>query len=157
VAERPGPAGRPPAEWLPRVGAAVIDAFVRLAIVLAFGLVGALAFVGGEDAGGAGVLVGVIVGGVLASVVYAPWMIATRDGQTVGHRASGTRIVMADGSPLSAGRALVREVLVKALLFEGAGGFLFGIPTLLNYVWPLFDERKEALHDKMCATRVVEA
>jgi uncharacterized RDD family membrane protein YckC len=135
----------------------VVDGFVRLAIVLAFTLVGAVAFAGGESAGEAGIVVGLIVGGVLASFVYAPWMIATRGGQTVGHRATGTRIVNADGSPLSGGRAFVREVLVKAILIEGVGGFLFGIPTLLNYVWPLFDERKEALHDKMCATRVIEA
>ena len=94
---------------------------------------------------------------ILASFVYAPWMIANREGQTLGHKTTNTRIVMADGSPLTGRRAVLREVLVKNLLFEGAGGFLFAIPTIVNYAWPLFDPRREALHDKLCGTRVVEA
>jgi uncharacterized RDD family membrane protein YckC len=151
------PAGGRPAEWLPRAGAALIDFVVRLAIILAFVLLGAVAFVGGESAGQAGVVAGAITGAVLAGLVYAPYMLTTREGQTVGHKAVGTRIVMADGSRLDGGRAFVREVLVKGLLIEGLGGFAFGIPTIVNYVWPLFDKRKEALHDKLCRTRVVEA
>jgi uncharacterized RDD family membrane protein YckC len=140
-----------------RVGAAVVDFFVRLALVLAGVLVGAVAYAGGEDAGSVGIVVGLIIGGAIGGLVYAPYMIAKRDGQTFGHKATNTRIVSADGTPLSGGRGFVREVLVKSLLFEGLGSFLFGIPTILNYAWPLFDQRREALHDKICATRVVEA
>jgi uncharacterized RDD family membrane protein YckC len=51
----------------------------------------------------------------------------------------------------------VREVLAKALLIEGLGGIAFSIPTILNYLWPLWDDRDEALHDKLCGTRVVPA
>jgi uncharacterized RDD family membrane protein YckC len=104
-----------------------------------------------------GVIAGAIAGGLLGALVYAPWMIATRQGQTLGHKATNTRIVMNDGTQLTGGRAFVREVLVKNFLFEGIGSFLFFIPTILDYIWPLFDSRDEALHDKMCATRVVEA
>jgi uncharacterized RDD family membrane protein YckC len=140
-----------------RVGAAVVDFFVRLAIILATTLLGAIAYAGGDTAGEVGVIAGLVVGGVIGGLVYAPYMIATRDGQTFGHKATNTRIVSVDGTRLGGGRAFVREVLVKSLLFEGLGGFLFAIPTILNYVWPLFDQRKEALHDKICATRVVAA
>jgi uncharacterized RDD family membrane protein YckC len=145
------------AEYMQRVGAAVVDFFVRLAIVLAFTLLGAITYVGGETAGGVGIVVGLVIGAALASFVYAPYMIVRTGGQTLGHKATNTRIVMEDGSRLSGGRAFVREVLVKNLLFEGAGGFLFAVPTIVNYVWPLFDDRKQALHDKLCSTRVVEA
>ena len=145
------------AEYVQRVGAAVVDFFVRAAIILAFGLVGAIAYAGGSDAGETGVVAGVITGAVLASLVYAPFMIATRNGQTFGHKATNTRIVSVDGSALGGGRAFVREGVVKNLLFEGAGGFLFFVPTILNYAWPLFDQRNEALHDKICTTRVVAA
>src|SRR4051794_34821721 len=31
------------------------------------------------------------------------------------------------------------------------------IPTILDYLWPLWDERNEALHDKMAHTWVVRA
>ena len=161
--EERGPAAHPAAprgddaEYVQRVGAAVVDFFVRAAIILAFGLLGAIAYAGGQDAGETGVVAGVITGAVLASLVYAPFMIATRNGQTLGHKATSTRIVSADGAPLSGGRAFVREGIVKNFLFEGAGGFLFFIPTILNYAWPLFDQRNEALHDKLCTTRVVAA
>jgi uncharacterized RDD family membrane protein YckC len=161
--QEPGPGapaapGRAPdAEYMQRVGAAVVDFFVRLALVLAGTLLGAIAYAGGETAGGVGIIVGLVVGGVLGALVYAPYMLATRQGQTFGHKATNTRVVMVDGTRLTGRRAFVREVLVKGLLFESLGSFLFLIPTVLNYVWPLFDERNEALHDKICATRVVEA
>jgi uncharacterized RDD family membrane protein YckC len=145
------------AEYMQRVGAAVVDFFVRLAIVLAFTLLGAIAYAGGQSVGEVGIIVGLVIGAALASFVYAPYMIVKTGGQTLGHKATSTRIVMEDGSRLSGGRAFVREVLVKNLLFEGAGGFLFAVPTIVNYVWPLFDDRNQALHDKLCATRVVEA
>ena len=151
------PGGGDDAEYVQRVGAAVVDFFVRAAIILAFGLLGAIAYAGGQEAGETGVLAGVITGAVLTSLVYAPFMIATRNGQTFGHKATKTRVVSADGSPLSGGRAFVREGLVKNVLFEGLGGLVFFIPTILNYAWPLFDARNEALHDKLCTTRVVTA
>ena len=148
--------GGEPAEWPQRAGAAVIDLLVRLGILLVATAIGAVLFVAGEGAGVAGVIAGVVVGGLLG-IAYAPWMIAKRNGQTIGHRVSGTRIVKTDGSRVDGGGAFVREVLVKALLFEGIlSSFTFFIGTLLNYLWPLWDERNEALHDKMCNTRVVK-
>jgi uncharacterized RDD family membrane protein YckC len=147
-------AGRP-AAWWPRVGAAVIDAFVRLALVLAGALVGAVFYAEGQQAGEAGVIGGIVVGAI-AGLVYAPVMIARTNGQTVGHKAVDTRIVRRSGAPLSGGGAAVREVAVKWLLIDVIGGFLV-IPTLVNYLWPLWDENNEALHDKICSTRVVEA
>jgi uncharacterized RDD family membrane protein YckC len=139
-----------PAPWLLRVAAALVDGVVRFAILLAALLV-ATPF--GESA----VYAGLAVGLVLGSVVYPPWMIAARQGQTLGHMASGTRIVRSDGGRVGGRRAFAREVLAKTLLFEGAGGLFLLVPTLLNYLWPLWDDRNEALHDKLCATRVVFA
>jgi uncharacterized RDD family membrane protein YckC len=143
--------------WTPRVGAAVVDFFVRLAFVLAGILVGSIGFTGGASGGDAGVIAGAVAGGILGSVVYPVWMITTRNGQTIGHKASGTRIVRADGTPLTLWQAFAREVLAKTIVFEGIGGLVFWIPTVLNYLWPLWDEDNEALHDKVCKTRVVEA
>ncbi|HEX2084795.1 MAG TPA: RDD family protein, partial [Solirubrobacteraceae bacterium] len=152
---RPAAAGQA-AEWLPRVGAALIDGLIRFALAFAFAMLGSIAFAFGETEGEVGVYVGLGIGLVLG-LAYAPWMIATRNGQTIGHRAVDTRIVRADGSRVTGGRAFVREVLVKAVLIEAVGGFTFGVLPLLNYLWPLWDERNEALHDKMCETRVVNA
>ena len=58
---------------------------------------------------------------------------------------------------MSGGKAFAREVLVKDILFEGhRRASRSGSSTLVNYLWPLWDEHNEALHDKMCDTRVVQ-
>ncbi len=59
--------------------------------------------------------------------------------------------------PVSAGRVWVREVLVKSLLFGIVSNFTFGIAPLVNYAWALFDDNRQALHDKIASTIVVYA
>ena len=146
------PAGGQSADYMQRVGAAAID-FVIRAVVLVV-LVVALAGIGGEDAASVGVFVLLL----LVLPFYGPVLMSRWDGQTVGHRATGTRIVTKHGAPVTGGKAVVREVVVKNLLIEMIGGlFSFGILGLLNYLWPLWDDRYEALHDKICDTRVVKA
>jgi hypothetical protein len=36
------------------------------------------------------------------------------------------------------------------------GGILFFLPTLINYLMPLFTEKKQTLHDMMAGTIVVK-
>ncbi len=153
----PGPdAAGETADYASRLLAAVIDFAIRLGIVLAFAAVGALGFLSGDSDLGAGTTVIGAGVGLLAGLFYAPIMMARTGGQTVGHRAADTRVVKVDGSPLGFGGAFVREVLVKAILFDGIGQFTLYILTLVNYLWPLWDKKNEALHDKMCSTRVVK-
>ena len=145
------PAGRL-AEWPQRALAAVIDFLVRFAAVLFVGTIVAMASGGSEDA----VTVAIVAMFWFVTPLYAPVLMARWDGRTVGHRATQTRVVRSDGSRLEGGGAFVREVLVKHLLFDWVAIFVtLGIGTLINYLWPLWDERNEALHDKMCNTRVV--
>ena len=66
-------------------------------------------------------------------------MLARTDGQTVGHRATSTRVVMADGSRMAGRRGFVREALVKGLLIETAGSFTLYILPLVNDLFPLWD------------------
>ena len=147
--------GAHPASFGARAQAAVVDFFVRLALVLAGSLAGAPLFLAGETAGVVGLVAGIGLGFV-AGLAYAPLMMSRTGGQTIGHKASGTRIVSRDGTPVTGGQAALREVVVKWLVFDAVGGTLF-LPTLLNYLWPLWDEQNEALHDKLCRTRVVDA
>ena len=136
-----------------RVGAAVVDFFVRAAIMIAVTLIVAAAAGGNDDAVTAALLISVY----LIAPLYAPLAMSRWDGQTVGHRAVNTRIVTRKGTPVTGGKAFVREFLTKGVLVEGIGGlFTLGILPLVNYLWPLWDERNEALHDKMCDTRVVK-
>jgi uncharacterized RDD family membrane protein YckC len=145
------PGGRS-ASWGSRLGAAVIDWLIRLVIAAPF--VGLWLALGGTSEAD---LYGAYSLGIVVSWAYAPIMMARTNGQTVGHRVTSTRIVHLDGTPMTGGRAFVREVATKSILFEIIGGLACSIPTLLNYLWPLWDDRDEALHDKLCKTRVVEA
>jgi uncharacterized RDD family membrane protein YckC len=151
----PGPsAAGETADYGSRMLAALTDFFVRLAFVLAGAALGALGLLSDTDTGETTIVVGAAVGAFVA-LFYAPIMISRTGGQTVGHRAAGTRILRTDGSTLGFGIAFVREALVKGILFEGIGAYILLIPPLLNYLWPLWDKDNEALHDKMCSTRVV--
>jgi serine/threonine protein kinase/uncharacterized RDD family membrane protein YckC len=97
-----------------------------------------------------------VFGAVIVALYCIPLMRRKRaKGQTVGKQVAGTRVVMADGSELTAGRIFVREVVVKYTLFFWVLGILV-IPLALNYLWPLWDKKGRALHDMLCRTRVIE-
>jgi uncharacterized RDD family membrane protein YckC len=55
------------------------------------------------------------------------------------------------------GWALLREFVVRVLLFGVLGSFFFSIPWLLDYLWPIWDESNRALHDMVVSTHVVRA
>ena len=80
-----------------------------------------------------------------------------RNGQTLGKQLLGIRVVREDGRPMSYGTSAVREWLAKTLLFTVVATFTFLIPLLLDYLWPLWDERNRSLHDMMVSTLVVRA
>jgi uncharacterized RDD family membrane protein YckC len=130
--------------------------FVPLAVI--FG--GAVAVAQASDAGAA-VTAGIGVLAYLCGILfYAPYLMqrdGEHNGQTFGKQIVGIRVVRDVGEPFSLGSAFVREVLVKSLLFGFAGAFLFYIPTLLDWLWPLWDSENRALHDIVVSTHVVRA
>ena len=52
------------------------------------------------------------------------------------------------------GFAVLREVVIKGLLFGIVGSITGGIAPLLDVLWPLWDEENRALHDFVVDTRV---
>jgi serine/threonine protein kinase/uncharacterized RDD family membrane protein YckC len=97
------------------------------------------------------------VGALVVTIYAVPLMRRKRArGQTFGKQVSGTRVVTADGSELTAGRIFLREVVLKYTLFFWIGVWIV-LPVLLNYLWPLWDKRGRALHDLIARTRVVDA
>jgi uncharacterized RDD family membrane protein YckC len=78
------------------------------------------------------------------------------NGQTWGKQACGIRVVRQDGQRVDGQLALRREFVFKYVLFWVVSLFLVLIPTLVNYLRPLWDERHQALHDKLAATFVVK-
>lgn len=148
--------------WWRRVGAALIDAFlVAIATVILSAPVGGFTSTSGTGdnsldfkfhLNGVGLTINILV-----FICLIPLVMARTNGRTVGKIATGIRVVREDGQPVDFGFALVRDFLVKNLLFGFAAVFTLGIATLLNYLWPLWDDQNRALHDRMVKSRVVRA
>jgi uncharacterized RDD family membrane protein YckC len=100
-----------------------------------------------------------LVGLVIFGYLLHAFMMARegeKNGMTLGKQALGITAIREDGQPWNFGTSLLRELVIKGLLVGTIGGFFF-IPWLVNYLWPLWDERKQALHDKLVTSYVVKA
>lgn len=84
-------------------------------------------------------------------------MLVRWNGQTLGKRMVGLRVVRESGEPMNFVTAVRREVLGKTLLVAAAALITVGIGALLNYLWPLWDAQNRAGHDFLAKTRVVTA
>ena len=93
---------------------------------------------------------------VLLAGLYAAVALYLRE-TTVGKHAVGLAVRRVDGSRISFGRALLREVVARQLLFVAGGVFLGGLPMLLDLLFPLWDDKSQSLHDKIAGTIVVRA
>ena len=136
------------AGWWKRVGASLIDGIVLLPLLLIVGI----ALV--RAAPIAATLVGFVV-----EFMYLSLMWTKRNGQTVGAKALGIRVVAADGSPMPVEMAYRRAAVLQ--LFTAASSMtwilkpLGSVALLLNILWPLWDPQKQTLHDKAAGTIVV--
>jgi uncharacterized RDD family membrane protein YckC len=144
------PNGRTLASWGSRVGAWLIDALIVLVplnIVLvaadlrAFRLDRITRASGGDKFefhfGAGGFLISLIVG-----VLY--YGLQNGSGQTIGKRVAGIRVVDAGtGTSIGPGRGIWRYLFGYVLTL------LCAVPGLLDVLWPLWDKRRQALHDKV--------
>jgi uncharacterized RDD family membrane protein YckC len=154
-------AGQELASWGSRVGATLLDGVVLIAAAIVLFLPGGI-LAGVTDGGAAGIIL-LVLGGlayIVVAFLYASYFMqrpGEGNGQTLGKQWVSIRVVRDTGEPFSWGSALVREVAVKQLLFQWVGGFFFGIPWLLDVLWPLWDDQNRALHDMIVSTHVVKA
>jgi uncharacterized RDD family membrane protein YckC len=94
----------------------------------------------------------------VAVLFYAPLLMGRQgahNGQTWGKQIVGIRVVRDSGQQVDIGFAFLREFVVKGLLFGFVGSFFFSIPTLIDYLWPLWDDQNRCLHDMVVSTHVV--
>ena len=152
------------AGWWSRVGAALIDGVIiglgSIVLLIALTAPFSIGFWGGEEVGIVSLIVGLLFATLCVTIVafiYAPTMMARTNGQTLGRMVVGIRVVRAKGQPMSFGFAMLREVAVKALLFGVVSSLTFGLASLLDVLWPLWDEENRALHDFIVDTRVIRA
>jgi uncharacterized RDD family membrane protein YckC len=152
------------ASWGRRVAAFLIDGLIvgvgALVMLVAITAPFSIGFFASGDVGLVSIIVGFLFATLCITIVaflYAPAMMARTNGQTFGRMAMGIRVVRAKGQPMTFGFAMLREVVVKALLFGLFGGITGGLVHLLDVLWPLWDEENRALHDFVVDTRVVLA
>jgi uncharacterized RDD family membrane protein YckC len=156
-------AGARPASWGQRAIAAIVDAvLVSVVVAIVLGVLGALAF-GSLSIDGPGGVAGAIVIGLIAvgavtvgALVYAPLIMARTNGKTVGKMVTGCRVVRGNGRPVDLLWAAYREVLIKSLAVGIVGSITAGIGYLVNFLWPLFDDRNRAVHDIVVDSVVVK-
>lgn len=123
------------ANWLQRVGAALIDGVPVFVLILI-----------GRAAGGA--LFFVLYLAAIAVSIYNRWILAGKTGQSWGKQVLGIRLVKEDtGEPIGGLMAFVRDIahIVDAL------------PCGVGYLFPLWDAKRQTLADKIMSTVVVPA
>jgi uncharacterized RDD family membrane protein YckC len=110
---------------------------------------------------GASLLDGIFIVFSIGIMFIVNWFLMGREGEkngmSLGKQIVGIRVVKEDGAPVTVGFAVLREFVVRTLLFGIVGSFFFGLPGLLDVLWPLWDDKNQALHDKMVASYVVKA
>jgi uncharacterized RDD family membrane protein YckC len=99
-------------------------------------------FVGARGGWLAGSSVAFVIG-----ALYHWYMLTANNGQTLGKRLMGIRVISAKGGKISDVDALLRYVGYSI------NGLLFG----LGWLWAFFDEQRQGWHDKMARTYVVMA
>jgi uncharacterized RDD family membrane protein YckC len=96
--------------------------------------------------------VGLISWGTVTVYCLAFW---TTLAQTPGKLAVGISVRRVDRpGPLDIGTALRRRLLSVLQIVPLVSGLYF-IVFLLDYLWPLWDDKRQALHDKIGGTQVV--
>ena len=142
------------------MGAAVLDGLILLVPVACSSCSLAVRLgIGGRRGAACRGLVGTVAYVAAAHAVYAPVLMArdgAHNGQTWGKQIVGIRVVRDTGEPMSFGRRSCARSWSSGSCSGRSAGFFF-IPTLLDWLWPLWDDENRALHDMVVSTHVVRA
>jgi len=136
-----------------RFAAYLIDYFVLLipswivGAILGVGIGAGLGAAGGGDTA-AGVIAQVVSGlaGLVIALAYYGWFHASAGGATLGKMAIGIKVVRGNGERLTLGRSIGRYFAT----------ILSSLTLLIGYLMAAFTDRKQALHDLICDTVVVD-
>jgi uncharacterized RDD family membrane protein YckC len=139
-----------------RFGAAILDGFI-------FGLMVYMPFIAGVGVSGANrppenpeaVTAAVGIGFILGLIGFVAWsaimiVLLKRNGQSIGKKATGIKMVRSDGSTASLSRLIWLRGVVNSII--NIIPFYFFIDSLF-----IFGESRQCLHDKIADTIVVKA
>ncbi|WIM98469.1 RDD family protein [Actinoplanes oblitus] len=132
------------ASWIARVGSYLIDGLVTVPFTILAVTIGQ-----GKDEYGLPtvnaayyifLLLGIVASG------YNRWYLAGTTGQSWGKKALGQKLVDQNtGQTIGAGKAFLRDLAHVVDV----------ITCYIGFLWPLWDEKKQTLSDKICSTVVV--
>jgi uncharacterized RDD family membrane protein YckC len=153
------PFGRPLATWGSRVGASLLDAIIvgvpAMLLVLALGFFGGTRVdpaTGELSSEGAGALLGAMLIVLGAGILYRVLLEGGQRGQTVGKMALNIRVCdVSTGGSIGYGRAFLRW-LVASILWA-----VLYIPGIVDVLFPLWDPKRQTIHDKAARSVVVVA
>jgi uncharacterized RDD family membrane protein YckC len=81
----------------------------------------------------------------LGWTAYNRWLIAGRTGQSLGKRVAKIRLIGEEThAPIGAKNALIRDLV-----------HILDALTLVGYLWPLWDEKKQTFADQLMKTTVI--
>ncbi len=115
----------------PRVGAYLLDNLIIFAVQFVIGMIAPK----------------INVFGIIIAVIYFVYFWTQQNGQTLGHKVLGIRVVREDGKPIDIVTAIIRYI----------GYIVSGIVIGLGFLWVIWDPKKQGWHDKMAGTIVVKA
>jgi uncharacterized RDD family membrane protein YckC len=143
------PADQPKAGFWVRFVAYLLDSLILGAVQFGISLV--LGFAGGAMSGfdsDESIAMGILTWlcGIVIGFTYAVFFTGY-NGQTPGKMAMRIQVIRTDGTPMSYGRAFLREVVGKF-----ASALILGI----GYLMVGFDRNKQGLHDKIADTYVIK-
>ena len=89
------------------------------------------------------------------------WLFTLQWGQTPGKQILGIRVIRMDGTESGWWWTFIREFVVKGLgvgVVNAIIGLVIAIPifTFLDLMWAIWDKNRQALHDKVMNTIVVD-
>jgi len=156
--------GLPYATWGIRVGGYLIDAVIFLVVLALFYLlfrhshtldVHLMARKGTRRRNFSAVPF--LITGVLW-IAYGTFLCGSPKGQAVGMMAVGVRVVRDETlAALGYGRALARAVFEGVLRLINLLFFLLGLIWILDMLFPLWDKKRQTLHDKVAGSVVLRA
>lgn len=136
-----------------RLGAAMLDGVLQLLWVIPIILMAAR-YNKANGLSGSGLAVWIVIGMVLAiGLLVVNCILLHRNGQTIGKRALGIKVVRSDGSRIGLGRIFVLRFLPITLL--GMVPMIGKLVSLVD-VLAIFTSERRCLHDMIADTIVID-
>ncbi|HKI24365.1 MAG TPA: RDD family protein [Gaiellaceae bacterium] len=138
--------------WGRRVGAYLLDTLVLVVPLIVIVIIALAAGNPEDEDDNSWAAIGIAyLLTLLLPFVYYTAMHGRANGQTLGKKWLGIAVKEdSAGGSIGYGRAFGRYAIIFVLA-------LFILPILLDYLWPLWDRKNQALHDKVVGSVVVRA